>query len=221
MSAKSWVGGLNRAETGTRPLVLGVCCLRGSWLPSSALSPVLVSGCQPLSCPKCSRESGPAFPRCLCCPVLQLTVSFGLRRVHIRPPGLLPEPPGAGGVSSPQTQRRKCGHLPKAKAGRGYQRREADAGAKTTDVCFETRLFRCNLSPKNNRREHTHDAPAGLWGDGGSGLICGFHQGGRPEAWLGIASARCPASACPPQQEGRRAGKEREGPQKGHISLCT
>lgn len=128
------------------------------------------------------------------------------------------EPPG----SVPRRRRGENGRLPKAKAGRGYRRREADAGAKTTDVCFETRLFRCNLSLENNRREHTHDPPAGLWGDGGSGLICGFHHRGRPEAWLDRLCSLLSIRGSRSRRERRKEGREGEGePQEGHISLCT
>lgn len=48
-------------------------------------------------------------------------------------------------------RRMRCGHVPKTEPGYGYQRREMDAGAKTTDVYFKTLLFRHNLLLKHNR----------------------------------------------------------------------
>lgn len=143
------------------------------------------------------------------------SVSFGPQARAHGPPGLLPEPPGASGVSFPQAQRRKHGHLPKAKAGCGYQRREADAGAKTTDVCFETRLFRCNLSPKNNRREHTHEAPAGLWGDRIWADL--WLPPRRAPWWPGLGSPLLTAQGLrvPRRQEGRREEEGREGEREG------
>ena len=47
--------------------------------------------------------------------------------------------------------RMRRGHFPKAEPGYGYQGKEMDAGAKTTDVCFKILLFRHNLLPKHNR----------------------------------------------------------------------
>ena len=115
------------------------------------------SGCQP------SLLSPNAVGKCtIFVPKVSADASFPLMGSHtdILPPALVARAGVRLEVRASLEQRRllllgawrmRRGHFPKAEPGYGYQGKEMDAGAKTTDVCFKILLFRHNLLPKHNR----------------------------------------------------------------------